>query len=159
MRSNATKAYGTQQVMTSSPAMLVALLYDKAIACLKEAVAAIEAGEVERRWKANQRACEIIDHLAATLDLEAGGEIAANLDQLYNFMLKRLGDVDLKNDPSPAREVIQLLIPLRDSWKTIAAGQTAKTDAAAPVQAASSKATTAIPQQPTAPGRPLNLSA
>lgn len=125
------KSYGTQQVMTSSPAKLIALLYDKAIVSLKEAVQAIEDGKIEKRWKANNRAVEIITHLANTLDHDGGGEIASNLDQLYEFMLQRLLNVDLKNDAQAANEVIKLLQPLRDAWHQLAAEPTASP--AAPV--------------------------
>ena len=58
--------YVTQQVMTAPPAQLVFMLYDKAILSLKEAVAAIEAGEIEARWRANKRAFEIISHMWST---------------------------------------------------------------------------------------------
>lgn len=120
MNRAALQTYGTQQVMTSSPVKLIALLYDKAIVSLKEAIQAIEAGEIEKRWKSNGKAIDIIQHLASTLDHDAGGEIAANLDKLYNFMLKRLLHVDLKNDSKPAEEVIELLQPLRESWHQLA---------------------------------------
>jgi flagellar protein FliS len=110
-------AYQTQQVMTSSPVMLVAMLYDKAIQCLKEVIQAIEAGNVEARWKSNQRAYEIIQHLQLTLNLEKGGEIARNLDRLYSLMLRLLPQVNMANNAAPAREVIALLEPLRDAWR------------------------------------------
>ena len=120
MDRTALQTYGTQQVMTSSPVKLVALLYEKAIVSLREAIQAIEAGQVEARWKANRRATEIITHLAGTLDHEAGGEISENLQRLYDFMLARLFEVDRNNDPQPAREVIGLLEPLHESWRTLA---------------------------------------
>jgi len=112
--------YLNQQVMTASPARLVSMLYDKAISSLKEAIAAIEAGEIEARWKANAKALEIISHMWSTLDIEKGGEIAQNLSDLFSFMLQRLPEVDFKNDPEPAREVIVLLEPLRDAWRELA---------------------------------------
>ena len=120
MSRNAFEVYGTQQVMTSSPVKLIALLYDKAIISLKEAIQAIESGEIEKRWKANNKAIEILTHLANTLDHAKGGEVAGNLDQLYDFMLARLLNVDLRNDPQSARDVIALLQPLRDAWHQLA---------------------------------------
>lgn len=122
MNDNVSK-YLNQQVMTASPAKLVSMLYDKAIVSLKEAIAAIAAGEIETRWKANKRAVEIIGHMWSTLDREKGGEIAANLDDLFSYMLRRLPEVDFKNDPAPAHEVIELLEPLAQSWRDIAAGK------------------------------------
>lgn len=120
MSMSASQHYLTQQIMTASPAMLVFMLYDKAIASLKEAIAAIDEGRIEARWRANARALEIVAHLQGTLDLDKGGEIARNLDRLYGYMMMRLPKVDLRNDAQVAREVIGLLEPLRDSWRELA---------------------------------------
>jgi flagellar protein FliS len=114
------QSYSTQQVMTSDPVTLVAMLYDKAVLCLKAAVQAIHKDETEMRWKNCHRAQEIISHLFMTLDLEKGGEIASNLEAIYAYMLRRLLDVDVKNDARAAEEVIELLEPLRASWKELA---------------------------------------
>lgn len=119
MENNIAK-YLTQQVMTASPAKLVYMLYDRAIASLREAVAAIEAGEIEVRWKANKRAIDIIEHLWSTIDIDRGGEIGENLNKLLPSMLLRLPDVDIHNDPKPAEDVIMLLEPLRDAWRELA---------------------------------------
>ena len=115
------QTYQTQEVMTASPAKLVALLYERAIGSLKAVVQAIEAGDIEARWSANKKAIDIVSHLLMTLDIERGGNIAANLDQLYRFMLTRLTQIDIRNDPQIARDVIGLLEPLHDSWKQLAA--------------------------------------
>lgn len=115
-------AYRNQQVMTSSPARLVLMAYERTIVSLQEAVAAIERGDIESRWRANKRAIEIIGHLGETLDIERGGEIALNLAELYRFILARLVHVDLHDDPTPAVEAIRLLTPLRDSWAELANG-------------------------------------
>jgi flagellar protein FliS len=124
--------YLTQEVMTASPAKLVSMLYDKVVISLKEVIVAIEAGDIEGRWKANKRATEILTHMWSTLDVEKGGEIAQNLESLFAYMLSRLPDIDFQNDPEPAREVIELVEPLRLSWRELAkregnAGQPAGT--------------------------------
>jgi flagellar protein FliS len=120
MPSNASRQYQTQQIMTASPAMLVFMLFEKAIGSLKEAIKAIENQEIEARWRANGRAMEIISHLQMTLDMQKGGEVAANLDRLYSYMLTRLPKVDIRNDAVAAGEVIGLLEPLRESWRELA---------------------------------------
>lgn len=120
MTRRALKTYGTQQVMTASPVELVALLYDKAIVSLREAVQAIEAGDVNGRWRANNKATEIVTHLANTLDHQNGGEVAQNLERLYRYMLDRLFEVDMKNSAEAAADVIGLMEPLRDSWRQLA---------------------------------------
>lgn len=119
-------AYQQQQIMTATPAQLVAMLYERAILSLKAAVRAIEAGEIEARFNANKQAGDIIGHLCSTLDLERGGEIAQRLAQLYRYMLGRLTFVDVRNDPVPAREVIALLEPLHESWVALARGNEGK---------------------------------
>lgn len=129
--------YRTQQVMTASPAKLVFMLYDKAILSLREAIAAIEKGEIEARWKANRRAIEILENVWSMLDTDKGGEIAQSLDKLLMTALMRLPDVDIQNDPKAAEDVIRILEPLRDAWREIAmkgvpAGDAAGGQASAP---------------------------
>lgn len=111
------QSYGTQQVITSDPVTLVTMLYDKAVLALKTAVQAIHRNEIETCRKNKNKAVEIINHLFVTLDLEKGCEIASNLEALYVYMLQRLLDVDVKNDARAAVEVIELLEPLRASWR------------------------------------------
>ena len=118
------QTYQTEQIMTSDPAMLVAMLYDKTVFCLKAAVQAIHSHDIETRWRNNHRAQEIITHLFRTLDLEKGGEVASNLDALYGYMLLRLPEVDANNDARVAEEVIELLEPLRASWNELARSST-----------------------------------
>ena len=108
--------YLMRQLMSASPPRLVAMLYDRAVFLLTEAVDAINDNDIERRWRANQKATEVICHLWETLDMEKGGEVAANLNKLYGFMLRRLLAVDMENSAKAAQEVIQLLEPLRRSW-------------------------------------------
>ena len=147
--------YQTQALMTASPAELVVMLLEKATACLNEAVAAIEDGRIEDRWRANKRAIEIINHLDLTLDMERGGEIAENLRSLYSFALRRLADVDFKNDAQAARDVIKLLEPILASWRELAqSGATAASEVPRPPAAPKAQ------DRPAAPAHvSLNLSA
>jgi flagellar protein FliS len=111
--------YHEQQILTASPSRLVVMLYAAAMTSLNKAIKAIEAGDVQGRWDANKHAVEVIEHLFTTLDIERGGDIAADLQRLFPFMIRHLIDVDLHNDPEPAREVIELLKPLHGSWVEI----------------------------------------
>ncbi len=119
MTRNASQEYLTQQIMTASPAMLVFMLYDKAISSLMEAVTAIKNDDIDTRWRTNRRAMEIVYHMQATLNMELGGEVSENLDRMFSYILLRLPEVDLNNDPKPAHEVISLLEPLRASWQEL----------------------------------------
>lgn len=127
MTKQAHSTYNQQQLNTASPVKVVAMLYDKAIACLKEAIEANDANDPERRWKANTRAQEIILQLHSMLDMEQGGIISENLNKIYSTALMRLPLVDVQKSSAIAQEVINMLSPLRDSWhelnQQIAAGK------------------------------------
>lgn len=140
---NPARHYFEKQILNSTPAERVVLLYDGAIRALNDAKKAIADKRIQDRCNANQKAKEIIGHLADTLDMAKGGEIARNLDRLYQHMLIRLLDVDFKNDTTAIDEVIKNLRPLRESWAKLAQGQ--KQEAAGQ----SSTAAAQPPQQPT----------
>ena len=120
MHGNAAYAYHTQHVKGASKVKQVALLYERILVSLREAIDAIEKNEIERRWQANKRAQDIILALYSSLDEEQGGEITRNLSQLYMFCLRRLPRVDLKNDATPAKEALEILEPLAKSWRELA---------------------------------------
>lgn len=140
--------YQTQQIMSASPAKLVAMLFDRAIGSLREAVEAIERGDIEARFKANKRATEIVYHLYMTLDLDRGGEVAANLKQLYGFALRKLPEIDFKNDVQAAHDVVGLLEPLRRSWHELAQQNQATATGATPRPAAAGYGAAAPKPQP-----------
>ncbi|BDW88003.1 MULTISPECIES: flagellar export chaperone FliS [Thalassospira] len=120
MNEHAAQAYKQQQVNTASPAKMVFMLYEKVIARLQEAKHAIDQNDIQARCNANCNAQELLAHLSNTLDMEQGGEIAANLERIYTHCILRLMDVDRHNDPQAASEVISLMTPLRDSWAELA---------------------------------------
>lgn len=98
------------------PCRLIVMLYDEAIAGLRAAVAAIEAGEIEARCTATARVTEIVSQLYLSLDMEQGGEIAENLAQIYNLVICQMTQVNMANDARLAEQMIELLAPLRESW-------------------------------------------
>ncbi|MCZ6862130.1 MAG: flagellar export chaperone FliS [Alphaproteobacteria bacterium] len=120
--------YLAQQIMLASPAKLVSMLYERAITLLHQTINAIEAGDIEQRWRTNAKATEVIYHLWDTLDRERGGEIAENLNRLYGFMMMRLTMVDVENDAQAARDVIGLLEPLQRSWHEVSERAEQKTE-------------------------------
>jgi flagellar protein FliS len=63
----------------------------------------------------------IIDELRCSLDHAAGGTVAANLDRLYDYMMRRLLTANLKNDVAAIDEVTKLLREVRDAWIAIPA--------------------------------------
>jgi len=115
------RTYQTQAIMTASPGLLVLMLYDGALRFLAQAHAALEdQSESPRRIETIhsnlQKAQNIIAELQAVIDHKAGGDVAANLDQLYDYYSRRLLEANLKKDLAPVVEVERLLRELRNAW-------------------------------------------
>ncbi|MDD2763123.1 MAG: flagellar export chaperone FliS [Opitutaceae bacterium] len=115
------RTYQTQSVLTASPGQLVLLLYDGALRFLGLARAALEGSphDPRRIETVNSnllKAQNIIAELQGVIDHQAGGEIAANLDRLYEYYNRRLIEANLKKDVAAVVEVEQLLRELRDAW-------------------------------------------
>lgn len=64
-------------------------------------------------------AISIIGGLQNSLDMKAGGEISANLDNLYDYMIRRLGQAGASNDPAILDEVSILLIEVKSAWDVL----------------------------------------
>ena len=112
-------AYKDNSVSTQNKGRLIVLLYDGAIKFLKLAIKEMESGNQEAKGQYINRATDIITELNAILDMEQGGEIAANLRKLYTFMNGRLTQANIKQDPNMVRDVIKLLEELNEGWRVI----------------------------------------
>jgi flagellar protein FliS len=108
--------YQAQQIMNASPAQQVVMMYDGAIKFCLRAKDAIEQGEIQQRHNANKRAMEVVSYLMDILDMEKGGDVARRLQVVYAFLLRRLLEVDFRNDPRICDEVVGHLRVLRASW-------------------------------------------
>ena len=106
-------------VESASPHKLIQMLIDGAIEKVQLARGYMERHEIAKKCETVSWAMAIIDGLRSSLDLSAGGDIAANLDALYDYMLRRLLDGNLDNDPAALDEVGKLLNELREGWNGI----------------------------------------
>ena len=86
---------------------------------MRLAIKELEAKDYEAKGRYIDRAQDIINELNAVLDMESGGEIAANLRKLYVFMSKRLSEANVQRDPQMIREVISLMEELNKGWRAI----------------------------------------
>lgn len=122
-------------VLAASPHKLVSMLFEGAEVAIGAALLQIKKGDVAAKGTSISKAIMIIDNgLRASLDLKGGGEIAANLDSLYQYMVGRLLEANLKNAPELLDEVRTLLADLKGAWDAIAptSQQVAAPAAAAP---------------------------
>ena len=112
--------YKDNSVLTQPPGKLVVMLYDGAIRFLQRAAAALEAGDHPAKAEYLNKAQAVINELSNSLDLEAGGEIAANLRALYEWMSRHLTAAVVRKDPQAIRDVIACLTDLNEGWKAVA---------------------------------------
>ncbi|MBW3657891.1 MAG: flagellar export chaperone FliS [Actinobacteria bacterium] len=112
--------YQTQSVATAGPAQLVLMLFDRAlVAVARASQAAGTDGRPPALETVNhelQRAQDILTELRVALDHEQGGDIAANLDALYDFCIDRLLRANISKDVSGLAPVTGTLQGLRDAW-------------------------------------------
>lgn len=116
-----TAAYRESSILTAPPERLVVMLYDGARRFLHQAALAMRE---ERRAEADERlrrAEMIIEELLGTLNMEAGGEVAANLQGLYVFFLRQLSEGRGERDAGKLDWVNTQLGELRESWAQIGA--------------------------------------
>lgn len=107
-------------VTAANPHKLILMLFDGAIMAVTSAAAAMSADDIPGKGKAISRAIEIIANgLDASLDHDAGGELAGRLSALYEYMTERLLYANLHNNRAALDEVSELLSGLRESWQAI----------------------------------------
>ncbi|UMR30731.1 flagellar export chaperone FliS [Massilia sp. MB5] len=117
-------------VAAASPHKLIVMLYDGALVAVMSALAHMKAGNPAEKGKAISKAIQIIDNgLRASLDKEAGGQIAESLDALYEYMSARLLTANIENKPEILEEVRGLLADLRDTWNQIGSSPAAQPQA------------------------------
>lgn len=105
----------------ASPHKLILMLYDGAIVTLNSALLLMQEKNIPKKGMEISKAMDIISQgLRASLNIEAGGELAERLDALYDYMSNRLLYANLKNDQQALKEVINLLTELRGAWQEIA---------------------------------------
>ncbi|MDQ7743597.1 flagellar export chaperone FliS [Hydrogenophaga pseudoflava] len=120
----AASAYKRVAVETSvqgaDPHTLVGLLFDALLQSIAEARGAMVRGDTVTKGAALGKAVRILEEgLKAGLNLREGGEVAANLRDLYNYSTLRLTQANLRNDPKALEEVSKLIEPVAQSWKLI----------------------------------------
>jgi len=108
-------------VLAASPHKLIVMLFDGAIVAVGNAILQMRNGEIAAKGKSVSHAISIIDNgLRASLDKRVGGEIALNLDALYEYMSRRLLLGNLHNQEDTLLEVQNLLKDLKSTWEAIA---------------------------------------
>jgi flagellar secretion chaperone FliS len=101
---------------------LVLMLIDGALERIAMARGFMERGTHAEKSRLLHRAVAILDELRNSLDLDNGGELARNLDSLYEYMCRRLLQASTENRLTMLDEVSGLLTDIRGAWVAIPAG-------------------------------------
>jgi flagellar secretion chaperone FliS len=133
---NPWQSYRQVATRTASPGQLVLMLYEGAIRFLERAEAGFQLEDpVEFNTTINDnilRAQDIVRELDFSLNVEAGGELAAQLRRLYDYFDRTLLEANLRKDPAGIVEVIKRITVLRDAWATMLEQQGDDANAKAP---------------------------
>jgi flagellar protein FliS len=103
----------------ASPYRLVQMLFEGALGRIAAARGHMERGEVAAKGMAIGKAISIVAGLRKSLNHERGGEIAANLERLYDYYERRLLEANTSNDPRLLDEVTRLLGEIKGAWDQI----------------------------------------
>ena len=138
---NPWNSYRQVATQTAPPGQLVLMLYEGAIRFLERAADGFSKDDpAEFHMAVNNnvlRAQDILRELDACLDMAQGGELAAHLRRLYDYMDRRLTESNLKKEPNGIQEIIGRLTTLRDAWAAMLGRQTAAPSSPAPSPALS----------------------
>ncbi len=124
-------AYRKTAVETASPLDLVIMLYDGTLRFLERGRAAMDRRDLSEQNESLTRAQAILTELAVCLNMEQGGEIAANLLGLYGYMSNRLVEANVNDDPKAIEDVVCFLGEFREVWVIVAAQEKRTQDDAA----------------------------
>ena len=113
---DARSSYRETAVRGASPVRLVICLYEQAIEDLRQAVIALEKGDIEARTRGINHALTVIGQLQGTLDMQRGGDVARNLERFYVMVRAGLLEAQLKQSARILEQQISQLVVVYEAW-------------------------------------------
>lgn len=127
-RSNASMTYQAVHIESqlgpdATPHRLVSMLFDGLMEALAQGKGAIVAQDLDRKIKSLTKAANIVEEgLRGNLDLKGGGQLAADLNDLYAYVVRRVTHANIHNDVAALDECVRLITPIKDAWNQIGPG-------------------------------------
>ena len=119
MSNNAFEHYLEAEVLSADPVKLVSLLHRGALEATGAARRHLAKGAILDRSRQINRAWQMVQELAASLDHAQGGKLSAELAELYHYMQVRLLEANAGQTDGPLAEVEALLTTLAEAWREI----------------------------------------
>ncbi|TLY19490.1 MAG: flagellar export chaperone FliS [Nitrospirae bacterium] len=123
MRTNSSSVatkYQHSQVSHADPVQLIVLLYDGALSRIAQGRQRLQEKDLPHAGVAISKAQAIVGELRQSLNMEAGGEVAKNLNSLYAYVHDLLAKAMRENLAEPLEEATNLLNELRGAWSEVA---------------------------------------
>lgn len=108
------------RVVDASPHRLIQMLMEGGLTRIAQARGAMERGQTALKGELIGKSIAIVAGLRDSLDHQQGGELAGNLDGLYEYMMTRLTEANISNEPAFLEEVAGLLRDIKAGWDAIA---------------------------------------
>ncbi len=109
--------YQEVALQTASVRQLMVMTHERALGCLRQAIAQFERGDVAGHRTLLHKGRALVLQAPELLDLESGGELVAKTCSLYVYVNRRLLFADLRKDLEPIREAITLLDNMLAVWR------------------------------------------
>lgn len=106
-------------ITDADPHRLVQMLLEGVLGKLALVKGMMTRGELSKKGEVIGQAMAIVGGLRSSLNMSAGGELAANLDALYDYIERRLLTANIKNDVNMVIEVVSLLKEIKSGWDAI----------------------------------------
>lgn len=117
MQNNKANAYKKTHISTANRGQLLLMLYEAAIRNLKKANEALDQNNIALKGQMIGKTHDIINELLNSLDFSVGGNIARDLERLYNFMTEQLVQANMENSKEKITVVCNLLSTLLEGWQ------------------------------------------
>ncbi|GIU46189.1 flagellar export chaperone FliS [Shewanella algidipiscicola] len=107
------------EISVASPHRIIQLMFEGALQRLAQSRYAIENNDIANKGIFIGKAIGIITGLNNSLNMEAGGDIANNLSELYDFMLRKISEANINNDVQAIDDVSEILRTIKEGWDAI----------------------------------------
>jgi flagellar secretion chaperone FliS len=106
-------------VESASPHRLIQMLFEGALERIAQAKGAMKQNQISRKGELIGKAIAIVGGLQGSLNDKEGGGLAANLDELYDYIIRRLTRANFENNTDYLDECGRLLGEIKSAWDTI----------------------------------------
>lgn len=107
------------ELAIASPHRIIQLMLAGTLERLAQCKYAIQNNDFEQKGILIGKSIGLINGLNNSLDMDQGGDISVNLSRLYDFMLLRLSQANIENDPQAIDDVSDIIKTIKEGWDAI----------------------------------------